>query len=195
MLAEIARPILWAAGTRAMYFLEQLTSEWLEYRGYFVRRHVRVEGQEADGDDCELDVVAFHPGTKHLLHVEASMDASTWRVRDRRYRQKFDAGREHIPTMFEGSVPVQPVDQVALFGFGTRAGHGAVAGGRVLFADELMDEIRLDLRDRPALAQHVSERFVCLRTIQLAIQSEIRLREGVVAGEPLIRAAVGPADP
>jgi hypothetical protein len=172
-------------------FLEQLTSEWLEYCGYFVRRHVHVESRHVGEADCELDVVAFHPETQHLLQVEPSMDASTRRVRSQRYQRKFDAGRTHIPTMFEALVPVRQVDQVALFGYGNRESHASVAGGRILFVDELIDEIRRALRERPALGREVSERFVCLRTIQLTMQSEIRLRDGVEAGEPLVRDPAG----
>lgn len=169
-----------------MDFLEQLTSEWLEYRGYFVRRQVHVGSRERGEADCELDVVAFHPETQHLLHVEPSMDASTRQVRTQRYRRKFEAGRRHIPTMFEALTPVRDVDQVALFGYGNRESHAMLEGGRILFVDELVDEIRSALRDRPALAGEVSERFVCLRTIQLTMQSEVRLREGVEPGRPLV---------
>jgi hypothetical protein len=178
-----------------MNFLEQLTSEWLEYRGYFVRRHVRVDVRGASPLDCELDVVAFHPESQHLLQVEASMDTSTQRVRSHRFQLKFDAGRAHIPTMFASLAPVRAVDQVALFGYGNRESHATVAGGRILFVDELIDEIRRTLRDRPALSQGVSERFVCLRTIQLTLQSEIRLHEGVECGEPLVREAHASGQP
>ncbi len=175
-----------------MNFLEQLTSEWLEYRGYFVRRHVRVDARDRGVPEFELDVVAFHPGTRHLLQVEASMDASTWRVHSQRFQAKFDLGLAHIPTMFAALVPDREVDQVALFGYGNRGSHSTVASGRVLFVDELVDEIRRALRDRPALAHPVSERFVCLRTIQLAMQSEIRLRDGVESAEPLVREVAAP---
>jgi hypothetical protein len=172
-----------------MNFLEQLTSEWLEHRGYFVRRHVQVESRRPGVLDCELSIVAFHPETQHLLQVEPSMDASTRRVRSQRYDRIFDAGRTHIPTMFQALVPVRLVDQVALFGYGNRDTHAMLAGGRVLFVDELVDEIRETRRTRPALAGAVSERFVCLRTIQLTMQSEIRLRDGVERGQPLVRDA------
>jgi len=44
-----------------MNHLEQLVTEWYEYRGYFVRRNVQV-GPRLKGEyECELDVVAFHP--------------------------------------------------------------------------------------------------------------------------------------
>jgi len=78
-------------------FLEQLVAEWYEYRGYFVRRNVPVGRRARGGYEAELDVVAFNPGTRHLVHLEPSMDAESWETRERRFRRKFDAGREHIP--------------------------------------------------------------------------------------------------
>ena len=37
-------------------FLEQLTAEWFEYRGYFVRRNIKVGKRQKGRHDCELDV-------------------------------------------------------------------------------------------------------------------------------------------
>lgn len=170
-----------------MNFLEQLTAEWLEYRGYFVRRNVQVGKSDEGGLESELAVVAFHPGTNHLVHVEPSMEASTRQVRSHRYENKFTAGRTHIPTMFASIATVRDIDQVALFGFGTRLATSAIAGGRIIFVDELITEIRQTLRDLPSLRRAVSERFVCLRTIQFTLQSEVRVREGVEPGLPLVR--------
>jgi Holliday junction resolvase-like predicted endonuclease len=69
----------------AVNFLEQLVAEWYEYQGYFIRRNVRVGKVPGGGYECELDVVAFHPETKHLVHVEPSTDAGSWEERERRY--------------------------------------------------------------------------------------------------------------
>ena len=59
-------------------FLEQLVAEWYEFRGYFVRRNINV-GPRARGSESELDVVAFHPTKRHLVHIEPSMDAHSWK--------------------------------------------------------------------------------------------------------------------
>ena len=50
-------------------FLEQITRKWYEYQGYFVRQNVNVGPRARGGYDCEIDIVAFHPKTKHLVHV------------------------------------------------------------------------------------------------------------------------------
>ena len=59
----------------ASNYLEQLVAEWYEYQGYFIRRNVLVGKREQGGYECELDVVAFHPETKQLVHIEPSTDA------------------------------------------------------------------------------------------------------------------------
>lgn len=59
-------------------FLEQLLREWYEYKGYFVRNNVLVGKLDKGGYATELDIVAFHPETKHVVHLEPSMDADSW---------------------------------------------------------------------------------------------------------------------
>ncbi|TCZ85031.1 hypothetical protein [Lysobacter sp. N42] len=86
-----------------MNWLEQLVAEWYEYQGYFVRRNVLVGRRANGGWECELDVVAFHPGLRPLVHIEPSMDSNSWEVRAQRYARRFEAGRRHIPKLFEAS--------------------------------------------------------------------------------------------
>ena len=73
----------------ALSFLEQLVAEWYEFRGYFVRRKINVGPSLTK---FELDIVAFHPGKPHLVHIEPSMDAASWDRREKRYTAKFGAG-------------------------------------------------------------------------------------------------------
>jgi hypothetical protein len=66
-------------------YLEDLVAEWYQFQGYFVQRNVRVGRRATGGYECELDVVAFHPGKKHLVHVEPTMDGGSWERRELRY--------------------------------------------------------------------------------------------------------------
>jgi hypothetical protein len=77
-----------------MNFLEQLVAEWYEINGYFVRRNVRVGKLAHGGHEGELDVVAFHPEQKRLVHIESSMDGDTWDRREERFVRKFRVGRD-----------------------------------------------------------------------------------------------------
>jgi hypothetical protein len=95
-------------------FLEQLIAEWYELQGYFIRKNVLVGRLARGGHECELDIVAFHPGKKHLVHIEALMDASSWAEREKRFKKKFDAGRKHIPILFNGLDIPTNIDQIAV---------------------------------------------------------------------------------
>ena len=77
----------------ASNFLEELVAEWYEYQEYFVRRNVLVGKRVRGGYESELDVVAFHPTKKHLVHIETSMDTQSWEQREQRFAKKFEAGR------------------------------------------------------------------------------------------------------
>lgn len=150
--------------------LEQLVAEWLEYQGYFVRRNVRVGKRREGGYVCELDIVAFHPTKLKLVQYEPSTDTSSWDVRERRYRKKFDAGKRFVPGLFDGlSIPPQ-VDQFAVFLYGSRASHQTVGGGRVLMVSELLAEIVSELKDKRIAKAMVPEQFQVLRTLQLACE-------------------------
>jgi hypothetical protein len=98
----------------ATNFLEQLVAERYEYRGYFVRRNVLKGRREAGGYECELDVVAFHPTERQLIHIEASMDADSWAEREKRFTRKFEAGRKHIPELFTGMNAPDEIKQLAV---------------------------------------------------------------------------------
>jgi hypothetical protein len=149
-------------------FLEQLVAEWYEFRGYFVRRNVRVGPRAAGGHVAELDVVAYHPANKHLVHIEPSSDADSWDERERRYAKKFKAGREYIPALFDGlDVPVE-IEQIALFIFGSTRTRTQIGGGRILLIDDLLKEIRDDLSSRSVARAAVPEQYVILRSLQFA---------------------------
>ena len=151
-------------------FLEQLVCEWHEFRGYFVRRNVRVGRRAKGGWDGELDIVAFHPARNHLVHVEPSSDSHRWDIREKRFAKKFDAGRKYIPKLFEGFAPLPEIEQIALLVLGSKKDHPTVGGGRVMMIGELMSDIRQELSQRSFLRSAVSEQYQLLRTLQFAAE-------------------------
>ena len=155
-----------------MNHLEQLVSEWYEYNGYFVRRNVLVGKRAKGGYDCELDVVAFNTQTKHLVHLEPSLDADSWERREERFAKKFDAGRRHIPELFSGIDIPDVIDQYALFLFASKVNHEEVGGGRVALVAELYQEIVRGLRGRKVAKDAVPEQFPLLRTVQQCLEFE-----------------------
>ena len=149
-------------------FLEQLVSEWYEFKGYFVRRNVRAGLLKGGGYECELDVVAFNPETKHLVQVEPSMDASSWGIREARYRKKFEAGKKHIPNLFSGLALPSEIEQIALFVFGSSKNRTTIGGGQILMISDLMREIREEMKGRRVANAAVPEQYPILRALQFA---------------------------
>ena len=150
--------------------LETLVAEWYEFRGYFVRRNVQIGKRPNGGYDCELDIVAFHPRDKSLIHIEPSLDSDSWTKREQRYKKKFDCGRKHIPSMFPGIlIPEQP-DQIALLVYAGRNAPKELGGGRVLLIHDFMEEVRAGIRNRKVNSAAVPEGFPLLRTLQFASQ-------------------------
>lgn len=150
-------------------FLEQLVAEWYEYNGYFVRRNVLVGKRKAGGYEGELDVVAFDPKEKHLIHIEPSSDADSWKERERRFERKFSVGRKYIPQLFKGfgALP-EKMDQIALLIFASTKRHPTIGGGKVVLIGELMAEIRKALVPKSILKSAVPEQYVILRSLQFA---------------------------
>jgi hypothetical protein len=153
----------------AINFLEQLAAEWYEFSGYFVRRNILVGKRAAGGHECELDIVAFHPLKKHLIHIEPSMDADSWSEREKRYKKKFDAGNKYIPSLFIGLDLPKKIDQVALLGFAGKKHPEFVGGGRVVVTQELLPDILRKLKKYYDKNISISEQFIILRTLQLVV--------------------------
>jgi hypothetical protein len=122
----------------ASNYLEQLAAEWYEFNGYFIRRNVHVGKLPGGGYECELDVVGFNPQTKHLVHVEPSMDADSWAEREKRLDKKFQAGRKYIPGLFKGFQLPTKIEQIALFGFAGKKHPPTCGGGKVVVVQELL---------------------------------------------------------
>jgi hypothetical protein len=151
-------------------FLEQLVAEWYEYRGYFVRRNVPVGKRSKGSHEVELDVVAFNPATRRVVHIEPSLDAESWATRERRFRKKFDAGREHIPALFPGYEVPEEIEQIAILIFASKANHPTLGGGQVLLVSDLMREIMEELSDKKSSENAVPEHHALLRTLQLVVE-------------------------
>ena len=146
--------------------LEQLVAEWYEYQGYFVRRNVWVGPRPKGGYECELDVVAFHPQSRNLIHLEPSMDADSWATREKRYRKKFDAGRKYIPSLFEGFRLPNEIEQIAILVFASKQNHETLGGGKLVLASEFLEEIFRDLKSKSLSSSAISEQLTILRSFQ-----------------------------
>lgn len=159
--------------------LEQLVAEWYEYQGYFVRKNVNVGKRSQGGYECELDIIAFHPETKKLVHIEPSLDADSWPNRERRYQKKFEAGKKYIPQIFSGLEIPTEIDQIALFLFASTANHQTIAGGRIMLVSELVVTVSEELVKCKIAKQAVPEQFPLLRTIQFIMEYRVPIYEAL----------------
>lgn len=152
-------------------FLEQLVAEWYEYQGYFVRRNVKVSKRSLGGYGSELDIVALHPKTKIIVHVEPSMDSGSWASRNERYTKKFELGREAIPEIFHINMNEYSLRQIGLFHFASKTNHQIIGGGEILLVSEFLEMIFKDLRDKRTDSEIVPENYPLLRTIQFTMEN------------------------
>lgn len=98
-----------------MTFLEQLVAEWYAYRGFFVRTNVKFGKRPAGGYEGEIDVAAFDPKTKRLIHIEASTDADSWTERKKRFTKKFGDAKRHYKEIFD--FQFDSIENRAIVGF------------------------------------------------------------------------------
>lgn len=146
--------------------LEELLAEWYEFQGFFVRRNVLVGPRPKGGYECELDVVAFHPSERRLVHLEPSLDADSWDRREHRFARKFEAGRRYIPSLFAGLELPESLEQYAVLVFASGANVKWLGGARIVLAGEIVAEILLALKKRRLARAAVPEQFPLLRTLQ-----------------------------
>ncbi|MDH4121962.1 MAG: hypothetical protein OEV94_09690 [Deltaproteobacteria bacterium] len=150
----------------AQNFLEQLLKEWYEFQGYFVLQNIRVGKRAEGGHEMELDIVAYHPIDKKLVHLEPSMDADSWERREERYKKKFDLGKKYIPNLFTGLKIEGEIEQFAVFVIGSKKNHTEIGGGKIMLGADLASQIYEKISPMDILNNAVPEKWPLLRTFQ-----------------------------
>lgn len=158
-----------------MTHLEQLIAEFYDWQGYTIKRNIKVGKRPKGGWEMELDVVAYHPTLNKLLHVEASLDAQSWAMREQRYIKKFTLGEKYILSeVFTWLPPGTTIERIAIFP--QIAGRDSLAGARLRSIDDFMLEIKTAVLSGRVMAKNaIPEQYPLLRTIQLAIVGYYRL--------------------
>ncbi len=151
-----------------MNHLEKLLKQYYEWKGYIVKSNVRVGKLPRGGWAGELDIIAYHPTTDHLIHLEPSIDANTWKKREEKFTRKFDAGKKYIYTeVFPWLEPVLPLEQVAVL---PTPSNRVIGGGSILSIDEFMKKIRNSIAKEGTMGKNaIPEEYDLLRTMQMTI--------------------------
>lgn len=153
-----------------MNHLEQLIGEFYDWRGFLVKRNVKVGRRGAGGWEMELDVVAFRPRDGKLVHVEASLDAHSWERREERYAKKFAIGDKYIlKDMFTWLPPSTAIERLAIFP-SAPAGRTHIAGAQLRSIDGFVKEVADVISKGKVMAKDaIPEQYPLLRTMQLTL--------------------------
>ena len=135
-----------------------------------MRRNIFVGKRAKGGYECELDIVAFHPQNKHLVHIEPSLDADSWSIRETCYKKIFEAGRKYIPGLFKGLDIPADIEQYSVLVFASGVNHTTIGGGRVVIVDTLLRDIFHELRDKHLASNAIPEHLIILRSFQFATE-------------------------
>lgn len=151
-----------------MSHFEDLLAEYYDWRGYLVKRNVKVGKLSHGGWEMELDVVAFNPHSNHLLHAEPSIDGHSWETREKRFTKKFSSARKYIfSEVFTWLDPSTPIEQIAVL-ISHPKGRDTLAGGRIISIDEFISQIRDEIQSCGIVARNaIPEQYPLLRTVQL----------------------------
>lgn len=152
-----------------MSHLENLISEYYNWKGYLVKRNIKVGKLSHGGWEMELDVIAFDPHTGHLIHLEPSIDAHSWAKREERFTKKFTSARKYILsevfTWLDSNIEIE---QVAVL-ISHPKGRDFLAGAKIVSIDELLAEIRRNVVACGIVAKNaIPEQYPLLRTLQLS---------------------------
>ena len=153
-----------------MNFLEQLVAEWYEHRGYFVSTNIKIGKRERGGWSGEMDVVAFEPKKKTLVHLETSCDALGWKKRKEVFAKKFKTAKKYYKKEF--GFPIREIKRIAIAYNKCKSNKIADNTGNIetLSIQKLGDEIIKEMRKRGGIMRGiVPEKYPLLRAIQFAI--------------------------
>jgi hypothetical protein len=157
--------------------LETLISQFYDWKGWVVRRNVKVGRRDRGGYAGELDVVVYDPTTGKVIHYEPSTDASTWDKRAATYERKFKAGRDYIAKeVLPWLKPDFEPEQIAVF-FNVPERRRAFLGKKAMSIDDLVKMIRDEIQKMGRVGKKaIPEQYDLLRTIQLVVCGYVKPR-------------------
>ncbi len=150
--------------------LEQLIAEWYTYQGYFVWRNIKACARDRGGYHAEIDIIAFNPEIRKVVHIECSLDGESQSVRESRFGKKFRYGEIEIRKRLSSMEPFS-IDKMIILLFTKRNKQEEIAGVKVVHIADVIKEIaeyfKAEKSNYKRLA--VSEDMPVLRTLQLAV--------------------------
>jgi hypothetical protein len=163
---------------KSMSHLEDLIAEYYDWDGYLVKRNLKVGRLRHGGWEMELDIVAFHPTTKHLVRIEPSIDAHSWSTREIRFKKKFQSGERYMFTsVFPWLDIATPVERIAIL-ISHPKNRGDLCGAKIKSIDEFMAEVKQKIRDKGLMSKNaIPEQYPLLRTLQMALNGYYKCQD------------------
>lgn len=148
--------------------LETLISQFYDWKGWIVKRNVKVGRRDRGGYAGELDVVVYDPTTNKVIHYEPSTDASKWEKRAEKYENKFKMGQMYIAKeVLPWLKPDFELQQIAVF-FRVPKHRRDFQGAKAISIDELVKMIREEIQKQGRVGKNaIPEQYDLLRTIQI----------------------------
>jgi len=149
-----------------MNHLEEIVFEYYDWKDYLVKKNINVGKRERGGYEMELDIIAYNPHKKHLIHIETSLDAYSWEKRKERYIKKFNLGRKYIfKEVFTWLDEATPLDEliVAI----NKTGDGFLNKVKIVTVDEFMSKLINEIKAEDKASKNaIPQQYPLLRTIQ-----------------------------
>ncbi|WP_171265842.1 hypothetical protein [Acinetobacter haemolyticus] len=129
-----------------MNHLESLIAEYYDWKGYLVKKNLKVGKLSHGGWEMELDIIAFNPITQHLIHIEPSIDAYSWEIRESRFKKKFESGEKYMfSNVFPWLDENTPVERIIVLPAHS-AGRDYLCGAKIFSLDEFM--LKISVHDK-----------------------------------------------
>jgi len=136
-------------------YLEQLAAEWYSFAGYFVRTNVRARRYR------ELDVLAYKPKDRELVHIELSSVS----IGREQIREKFNFELAEYERIL--GVKIDSLKRIFVtYHPGSRSRENDI---KVKSVSEFFQELISDFSKRVPGKQIVPDGFPILRTIQMVV--------------------------
>jgi hypothetical protein len=149
--------------------LEDLICQYYDWKGYAVKKNIKVGKLERGGYEGELDVVVYDHKNNIVIHYEPSTDATTWHKREASYKRKFAAGKKYIRDVFPWLPRDYKLEQIAVF-FQVADHRRSFQGGRAISIDDLVSMICVEIKSLGRVGKKaIPEQYDLLRMAQLIV--------------------------
>ena len=149
-----------------MNFLEHLAAEWYELNGCLVRTNVQFGKLKTGGYEGEMDVVAYDPKSKSLIHIETSDDAYSWDVRRERFKKKFANASKYYQEFFP--LEIKEIKRVAIVAYVQRTMHDLGKDIELVLVPHFIRYITEQMKEYAIVGRAIPESYPLLRAFQHA---------------------------